>query len=106
MGTSGVYISCGSRVSMSRKITEESVRAFYNGDKLTKSNMFITDKQMFLHGNLIAKISDGALHITTSGWNTPTTKERLNGLSGVSIHQKNWQLYLNDAPWDGEWITV
>ena len=106
MGTSGVYISCGSLLIMVRKITEEAVRAFYNGDKLTKSNMFVTDRMMYLHGNLIAKIEEGMLKISTCGWNTPTTKERLNGLSGVAVHTKNYQLFLNGKPWDGELITV
>lgn len=91
---------------MSRRITQEAVRAFYAGEKLTKSNMFIKDKQMFLHGNMIAKIEEGQLKISTCGWHTPTTKERLNGLSGVSVHTKNYQLYLNGEKWDGDWIAL
>ena len=91
---------------MSRKITQEAVRAFYSGDELTKSNMFVTSQQMYLHGNLIAKIEDGDLFITTAGWSTPTTKERLNGLSGVHVNTKAYNLYLNGEPWNGDWIKV
>jgi hypothetical protein len=91
---------------MSRKITDQAVSAFYAGANLTKSNMFVTQKQMYLHGNMIAKIDNGDLFITTCGWNTPTTKERLNGLSGVRVNTKAYQLYLNGKPWDGDWIKV
>jgi hypothetical protein len=91
---------------MTRKITEEAVRAFYNGEKFQRDNMLVTDRMMYLHGNLIAKIEDGELKISTCGWNTVTTKDRLNGLSGVAIHTKNYQLYLNGKPWNGELITV
>jgi hypothetical protein len=91
---------------MTRKITENAVRAFYNNEKFTRDNMFVTNRMMYLHSNLIAKIEDGELKITTCGWNTVTTKDRLNGLSGVSVYTKKHQLYLNDEPWDGEWITV
>jgi hypothetical protein len=91
---------------MTRKITENAVRAFYNNEKFTRDNMFVTNRMMYLHSNLIAKIEDGKLKITTCGWNTVTTKDRLNGLSGVSVYTKKHQLYLNDEPWDGDWITV
>jgi|TARA_R110002020_G_C15900490_1_gene740933 hypothetical protein len=91
---------------MSRKITDQAVSAFYAGANLTKSNMFVTQKQMYLHGNMIAKIDNGDLFITTCGWNTPTTKERLNGLSGVRVNTKAYQLYLNGEPWNGDWIKV
>ena len=91
---------------MSRKITDQAVSAFYAGANLTKSNMFVTQKQMYLHGNMIAKIDNGDLFITTCGWNTPTTKERLNGLSGVRVNTKAYQLYLNGEPWNGYWIKV
>jgi hypothetical protein len=91
---------------MSRKITDQAVSAFYAGANLTKSNMFVTQKQMYLHGNMIAKIDNGDLFITTCGWNTPTTKERLNGLSGVRVNTKAYQLYLNGKPWNGDWIKV
>lgn len=91
---------------MTRQITEDAVRAFYNNEKFTRNNMFVIDKMMYLHSNLIAKIEDGELKITTCGWNTVTTKDRLNGLSGVSVYTKKHQLYLNDEPWDGDWITV
>jgi hypothetical protein len=91
---------------MSRQITEQSVRAFYNGEKFNRNNMSIRNKMMYLHGNLIAKIEDGSLFVSTCGWNTVTTKERLNGLSGVNVRTKAFQLYLNGEKWDGEMTRV
>ena len=46
------------------------------------------------------------LQITTAGWNTVTTRERLNGLPNVSVIQRKGKLYLNGKEWDGEWIEV
>jgi hypothetical protein len=55
-----------------------------------------------LFGNKIAAIeSDGRLWISNAGWDTKTTKERLNGLPGVSIQQKKGEWYLNGNQWDG-----
>lgn len=46
------------------------------------------------------------LTITNCGWFTLTTKERLNGLSGVSIQQINRIWYLNGIIWDGKLIDI
>ena len=67
---------------------------------------------MKLHGNTIAVLRwdsqhcYGGLRITNCGWFTTTTKERLNGLSGVAIHQSKGVWYLNGDAWDGrnKWI--
>lgn len=55
-----------------------------------------------LHGNKIACLeADGRMWVSSAGWPSNTTKERLNGLPGVKVHQKNYNWYLNDQPWDG-----
>lgn len=59
-----------------------------------------------LHGNPIARRSGTSIQITTAGWNTLTTRERLNGLPGVRVYSKRGQLHLNGNPWDGSWIEV
>tara|TARA_R110000822_G_scaffold53335_5_gene137668 strand:- start:21934 stop:22233 length:300 start_codon:yes stop_codon:yes gene_type:complete len=96
-----------------RKITEESVNAFMNARKFKKANMEVEVLAnvtiLKLHGNPIAyRYNDPSrtLSITNAGWETPTTKERLNAIDGVSIHQKNWVWYLNDKEWDGELIDI
>ena len=49
---------------------------------------------MYLFGNRIAWIYEGKLYFTMCGWNTSTTRERLNGL-GIKISQKNFEPYWN-----------
>lgn len=96
-----------------RKITEESVNAFYNGEAFRKANMEIEVLPdvtiMKLHGNSIAYLYNDpqkTLSITNCGWESNTTKERLNALRGVNIYQKNYQWYLNGELWDGKLIDI
>ena len=96
---------------MSRKITKESVQKFLDGVPFKKSNMEVSREgtiyYLKLHGNKIAALeSDGKMWISNAGWKSNTTKERLNGLPGVSIYQRNWMWFLNDQPWDGKPIYV
>lgn len=71
-----------------QKITKDSVIAFFNGNKLKRGNMRVNlhddrldyDKVMLLHGNAIAVAKDGFLTISDCGWETTTTKSRLNGI--------------------------
>jgi hypothetical protein len=86
-----------------RKITQEAVKAFLEGQVFHKDNTQIKcDKYnitMQLHGNPIAItiISTREINISNAGWPTPTTKERLNGLLdalGVpGIYQKRGVWY-------------
>ena len=56
--------------------------------------------EVFLHGNLIATISDEAIKLFDGGWQTTTTKSRLNailqefGLVGERVFQKNFEWFL------------
>ena len=99
---------------MSRQITENAVRAFLLGDNFKQSNTEVKYGKyndvavMYLFDNEIAFYSPTTkiLEITTAGWNTVTTRERLNGLPNVSVTQRKGQLYLNGKEWDGELITI
>ena len=96
---------------MARKITIESVEAFYSGTNFKKANMEVTVQtyhtEMKLYGNTIARLNhNGTLDITNAGWKSNTTKERLNGLNNVHIQQKKGVWYLNGQQWDGKWTTV
>lgn len=83
---------------MSRKITRESVNAFLYFRNFSKSNtkvlIYWTEKephsQLMLHWNTIARNENGKIRITSAGWSSNTTKERLNGLPWVSIAQRKW----------------
>lgn len=93
-----------------RKITEKAVEAFlsnnsFNGNN-TKVSKVIGGTRMYLHNNCIAENINGRIGITNCGWFTNTTKERLNGIPGVSIRQVNGNWILNGNLWDGAWIEI
>ena len=78
-----------------RKITIEMASAFENNENKTLSNTEVKDNKMYLWGNCIAKKENGKTYINMCGYNTNTTRERLNGLSGVNIKSKDFTPYLN-----------
>ena len=74
-----------------------SVRCF-------KTNGITTDVDVFLHGNHIASLDTAthALTIKDGGWQSVTTKSRLNALldefvPSMGIFQKDWVWYLRDS---------
>ena len=96
-----------------RKITERSVNAFFNGEKYAYDNMSINidmfddnDRVMRLHGNVIAWIKNSLLTISDCGWETNTTKDRLNGildhLSKGYIFQKDYVWYYQPIKGDAK----
>jgi hypothetical protein len=79
--------------------------------KIVGDGIDLTSSALLLHNNLIATLTfkDGKaieMFITNAGWSSNTTKERLNGLPGVNIYQKNWQWYLNGEQWDGKLTKI
>lgn len=94
-----------------RKITQEACRAFENLGEYKKSNTEVrkindVSSEMYLFGNLIAYSNADGIFISNGGYSSNTTKERLNGLTGVHIHQKDFQWYLNGEVWYGDWIKI
>ncbi len=94
-----------------RKITKEAVSAFLERKPFRKSNMSVEEIggewRLKLHGNSIASIDElGVLSVSNAGWASNTTKERLNGIPGVRVNQKNWTWYLNGQEWDGSWKRI
>lgn len=89
-----------------RNITEVVCGSFMSHERKTQGNTKSTGNELILHGNTIAKWKGDQLLITSAGWHTTVTKERLNGLRGVNIQQKRGVWYLNGVEWDGEWINV
>ena len=88
-----------------RKITEQAICAFMNNYNFKSGNTQVKQyeriSKMYLHGYIIAIKSPNILQVRTAGWQTSTIKERLNGIPGVNIVQKNYQWYLNGKEWDG-----
>ena len=73
-----------------------SVRCF-------KTNGITTDVDVYLHGNHIASVdtATNALTIKDGGWQSNTTKSRLNALleefaPDRRIFQKDWQWFVSD----------
>lgn len=103
-----------------RKITQRATESFLNRKPIKLGNTRVrvghltldgngrevktspvTSSTLILHGHTIAEFNfiGRSLWFTLAGWNTPTTKERLNGLFDtmgltVKIVQRNFVLYL------------
>lgn len=89
--------------------TRKIVDAFQSRRSLRIANSYTDGQCLWLFGNMIAEWrdgDDGDLWITNAGWKSKTTKERLNGLDGVSIVQRRNEWYLNGHLWDGRWTDV
>jgi hypothetical protein len=58
---------------------------------------------VYLHGNLIARVGSHSVELFDGGWQSNTTKSRLNailsvhGLPGEGVFQKNFKWFLNYA---------
>jgi len=61
---------------------------------------------VFLHGNKIAEIGEGFIKLFDGGWQSNTTKSRLNailsehGIAGEGVFQKNFEWFIR--LWNGE----
>jgi len=87
-----------------RKVTQQIANAFAQGNKMTIGNTYTDGNAVMLHGNCIAEKDPwGNITMSLAGWNTPTTRERLNGIAEVLglkarfTKRGNWA-YLNDRP--------
>ena len=88
-----------------RKIEQQMNKAILNREDFRKDNtevITISDCSfVYLHGNHIATVGD-TLDICDAGWQTVTTKSRLNALlnefaEGCYLFQKNFDWFLGDA---------
>jgi len=96
-----------------RKITKQATAAFMDARPYKSSNTIVEVLPnvtiLKLFGNKIAyryNDPERTLSITNCGWQSVTTKERLNGLPNVSINQVKGQWFLNGKEWDGELIDI
>lgn len=90
-----------------RKVTERIKQAFDQGTSLKVGNTRTDGTSVFLHGNeIIKRDASGLVMATLAGWNTPTTRERINGITGLGIYQKNFVPMLNGQEIDEyDWVT-
>ena len=78
--------------------------AITNGANWSSSNTQVTTEDgvsyVYLHGNLIAEVDDNGIKMYDGGWQSNTTKSRLNaildehGIAGEGVFQKNWTWFV------------
>lgn len=81
-----------------RKVTREITAAFLAGEPRAISNTTTDGTAIYLHGNKIAWWSDrasGVVSVTLAGWPSSTTRQRLNGIPGISAWQGKGEQYIN-----------
>jgi hypothetical protein len=79
-------------------------KAITDGIDWTSSNtsVFTTGdlSSVYLHGNLIAEVDNDGIKLYDGGWQSNTTKSRLNailsehGIAGEGVFQKNYQWFI------------
>ena len=91
-----------------RKVTQQIKQAFEQGKSLKVGNTKTDGQTVWLHGNAIVKRDpDGLVRASLAGWNTPTTRERVNGITGLCFHQKDFNPMLNGEIIDpSDWFAV
>jgi len=92
-----------------RKIEQQMNNAISNQKDWKNANTQVTTEgdvsRVFLHGNQIATIGQNFIQLFDGGWQSNTTKSRLNailkehGLNGESVFQKNfdWFFRMSDG---------
>lgn len=79
-----------------RKVTQQIKQAFEQGKSLKVGNTETDGKTVWLHGNAIVKRDpDGLVRWSLAGWNTPTTRERVNGIANANVCQFKFEPVLN-----------
>lgn len=88
-----------------RKIEKQIIDAIRNNKDLKVANSevisYTNSSDVYLHGNLIARIGETWMELFDCGYQTATTKSRLNallsafGMEGEYIFQKNFQWFIN-----------
>ena len=90
-----------------RKIEKQMCQAVQSNINWSSANTTVTiDKEtntssIYLHGNLIAQVDEDSMTIFDGGFQSVTTKSRINALceefcvDGEGVYQKNFQWYVN-----------
>jgi hypothetical protein len=98
------------------RVIEQKMNAAIRDSKdwqLTNTSVMNIDgvSQVRLHGNLIAEVGDTFIRLFDGGWQSNTTKSRLNailrehGAPGEHIFQKKWEWFIK-LNTDNGMITV
>ena len=103
----GAILPLFKRNDTMRKIEQEMNAAISNNLNWQKDNTSVTydpetnESTVRLHGNKIAVVGDDFVQIFDGGWQTKTTKSRLNailsehGITGEGVFQRNWNWFVH-----------
>jgi len=90
-----------------RKIEQQMIDAITNGSDFKSGNtqvVTISDVSfVYLHGNHIASVGNNFVQLFDGGWQSVTTKSRLNailsvcGLPGEKVFAKNFDWFVNQV---------
>jgi len=89
-----------------RKIETQMIAAVQNDERWASANTTVIPgwegtSDVYLHGNLIATIGEDWMQLFDGGYQSKTTKSRLNallsafGMDGEYVFQKNFQWFVN-----------
>ncbi len=90
-----------------RKIEQQMNAAIRDSRNWASGNTSVTfdpetqESKVFLHGNHIATIGEDFVQIFDGGWQSNTTKSRLNailqehGIKGECVFQRNWNWFVH-----------
>ena len=87
-----------------RKIETQMNTAISNNENWQSANTSVETidgiSYVYLHGNLIAEVDDNGIKLYDGGWQSNTTKSRLNailtehGIAGECVFQKNFEWFI------------
>ena len=89
-----------------RKIEQQMNNAISNNMNWQSANTAVTfdpdtnESTVYLHGNKIAEVGDDYIRLFDGGWQSNTTKSRINaimtehGIAGEGVFQKNYQWFI------------
>jgi hypothetical protein len=90
-----------------RQVTKKIKQAFEQGKSLKIDNTETDGQTVWLYGNAIVKRDpDGLVRWSLAGWNTPTTRERVNGIANAGVCQFKFEPVLNGEVIDSsDWFA-
>jgi hypothetical protein len=101
----GLYYIGNEQRDQMRKIEAQMNAAITNGTDFRSANTNVVQADgiavVLLHGNKIAEVGDNFVRLFDGGWQSNTTKSRLNailsehGLPGEGIFQKKFEWFIN-----------
>ena len=105
MGCPIAIISITTQENQMRKIERQMNQAIRSGNNFSSSNTTVkhgwdNEADVYLHGNHIATVKSNSIIIKDGGWQSNTTKSRLNALLdefsyGMRVFQKNYEWFVS-----------